>query len=208
MSLRFGELHWLPILFRKKAAIASWSAPDDGSIYAKISIDYTKLGQYITQQREKTKEKITVTHAVGIFHYFNVFRESCRHCFVKSTWIKWANCDGPIFTQQNCRYVIPCICWRRKEFSSGQINGSWQVILTILANLSERVFLRLRKISKKRPNPSELEKMMISNEICNSSIRSQRFFCDQSPNLLDLFVQICQLELKLLDWNQDLLGHA
>lgn len=50
---------------RRKMAIASWSAPKEGNIYGKISLDMTNVLKYIDFLRKKTQEKITVTHVIG-----------------------------------------------------------------------------------------------------------------------------------------------
>jgi hypothetical protein len=50
---------------RRKLAIASWSAPREGNIYGKLTLDVTEVQKYIEQMREATGEKITVTHLVG-----------------------------------------------------------------------------------------------------------------------------------------------
>lgn len=50
---------------RRKLAIASWSAPSEGNIYGKLTIDATKALRYIEDVRARTGEKITMTHLVG-----------------------------------------------------------------------------------------------------------------------------------------------
>lgn len=50
---------------RRKIAIASWSAPKEGNIYGKISMDMGNVLKYVEYLRQSTKEKITVTHIVG-----------------------------------------------------------------------------------------------------------------------------------------------
>jgi len=50
---------------RRKLAIATWSAPREGNIYGKITVDVTKANAYIKHLRDKTGEKVTITHLVG-----------------------------------------------------------------------------------------------------------------------------------------------
>jgi pyruvate/2-oxoglutarate dehydrogenase complex dihydrolipoamide acyltransferase (E2) component len=50
---------------RRKLAIASWSAPKEGNIYGKLTIDATNAEAYIEEMRQKSGEKITITHLVG-----------------------------------------------------------------------------------------------------------------------------------------------
>ncbi|MFP4599174.1 MAG: 2-oxo acid dehydrogenase subunit E2 [Persicimonas sp.] len=50
---------------RRKLAIATWSAPSEGNIYGKLTLDVTEAQRYIEHVRETTGEKITVTHLVG-----------------------------------------------------------------------------------------------------------------------------------------------
>jgi hypothetical protein len=50
---------------RRKLAIASWAAPREGNIYGKLTIDATEALAYVEWLRQKTGEKITLTHLVG-----------------------------------------------------------------------------------------------------------------------------------------------
>ena len=50
---------------RRKLAIATWSAPSEGNIYGKLTVDATKLVEYVAHLREKHGEKVTVTHVAG-----------------------------------------------------------------------------------------------------------------------------------------------
>jgi pyruvate dehydrogenase E2 component (dihydrolipoamide acetyltransferase) len=50
---------------RRKLAIASWSPPREGNIYGKLTVDVTEALAYVDWLREKTGEKVTITHLVG-----------------------------------------------------------------------------------------------------------------------------------------------
>lgn len=50
---------------RRKLAIATWTAPREGNIYGKVTLDATKALAYIEHLRATTGEKITITHLVG-----------------------------------------------------------------------------------------------------------------------------------------------
>lgn len=50
---------------RRKLAIASWGPPREGNIYGKLTVDVTEALRYIDCLRDKTGEKVTVTHLVG-----------------------------------------------------------------------------------------------------------------------------------------------
>ncbi|MCA9575089.1 MAG: 2-oxo acid dehydrogenase subunit E2 [Polyangiales bacterium] len=50
---------------RRKLAIATWSAPNEGNIYGKLSVDATRALAYLDKVREETGEKVTITHFVG-----------------------------------------------------------------------------------------------------------------------------------------------
>lgn len=50
---------------RRKIAIASWSAPKEGNIYGKISVDVGNVINYIEYLRKTSQEKITITHIIG-----------------------------------------------------------------------------------------------------------------------------------------------
>ena len=50
---------------RRKLAIATWRAPAEGNIYGKLTVDVTEVMKYLAATREKTGEKVTITHFVG-----------------------------------------------------------------------------------------------------------------------------------------------
>jgi pyruvate/2-oxoglutarate dehydrogenase complex dihydrolipoamide acyltransferase (E2) component len=50
---------------RRKLAIATWSAPREGNIYGKLTVDATQALAYIQWLRDTTGEKVTITHLVG-----------------------------------------------------------------------------------------------------------------------------------------------
>lgn len=50
---------------RRKLAIATWSAPQEGNIYGKLSVDATQALAYLDFLRQRTGEHVTVTHLVG-----------------------------------------------------------------------------------------------------------------------------------------------
>lgn len=50
---------------RRKLAIATWSAPREGNIYGKLTVDATHALAYLEQVRAETGEKVTITHFVG-----------------------------------------------------------------------------------------------------------------------------------------------
>ena len=50
---------------RRKLAIATWSAPREGNIYGKLTVDATAALEYIEHIRKETGEKVTITHLVG-----------------------------------------------------------------------------------------------------------------------------------------------
>jgi len=50
---------------RRKLAIATWSAPREGNIYGKLTVDAGEALRYIEHVRRTTGEKITITHLVG-----------------------------------------------------------------------------------------------------------------------------------------------
>src|SRR5580700_7472598 len=50
---------------RRKIAIATWSAPKEGNIYGKISIDMSNVLKYIEYLRKVSGEKVTITHVIG-----------------------------------------------------------------------------------------------------------------------------------------------
>ena len=54
-----------PNSVRRKLAISTWSAPREGNIYGKLTIDVTQARRYLSWLREKTGLKVTITHLVG-----------------------------------------------------------------------------------------------------------------------------------------------
>lgn len=50
---------------RRKLAIASWSDPREGNIYGKLTVDATAALEYLEYLKQKTGEKVTITHLVG-----------------------------------------------------------------------------------------------------------------------------------------------
>ena len=46
-------------------AISTWTAPSEGNIFGKLTVDATELVRYIEHARAVSGEKITVTHVVG-----------------------------------------------------------------------------------------------------------------------------------------------
>ena len=50
---------------RRKLAIATWSAPREGNIYGKLTVDATHALAYLDKVRAETGEKVTITHFVG-----------------------------------------------------------------------------------------------------------------------------------------------
>lgn len=50
---------------RRKLAIASWRAPREGNIYGKLTLDAGPVLAYVAEVRERTGEKVTLTHVVG-----------------------------------------------------------------------------------------------------------------------------------------------
>lgn len=50
---------------RRKLAIATWSAPREGNIYGKLTVDATMADAWVRYQRERTGEKVSMTHFVG-----------------------------------------------------------------------------------------------------------------------------------------------
>ncbi len=50
---------------RRKLAIATWGAPDEGPIYGKLTVDATEAVAYLAHVRATTGEKVTLTHLVG-----------------------------------------------------------------------------------------------------------------------------------------------
>lgn len=54
-----------PNSVRRKLAISTWTAPSEGNIYGKLTVDMTEALRYIAHVRETSGEKVTVTHLVG-----------------------------------------------------------------------------------------------------------------------------------------------
>jgi pyruvate/2-oxoglutarate dehydrogenase complex dihydrolipoamide acyltransferase (E2) component len=50
---------------RRKLAIATWSAPREGNIYGKVTLDASAVQQYLEHHRQQSGEKLTITHFVG-----------------------------------------------------------------------------------------------------------------------------------------------
>lgn len=50
---------------RRKLAIATWSAPREGNIYGKLTVDVTEALHYLRWVRKETGERVTMTHFVG-----------------------------------------------------------------------------------------------------------------------------------------------
>jgi pyruvate dehydrogenase E2 component (dihydrolipoamide acetyltransferase) len=50
---------------RRKLAIATWTGPREGNIYGKLTVDMTEALAFVADERERTGERITVTHLVG-----------------------------------------------------------------------------------------------------------------------------------------------
>jgi len=50
---------------RRKLAIATWSSPREGNIYGKLTVDATEALAYIDDVKERTGERVTLTHLVG-----------------------------------------------------------------------------------------------------------------------------------------------
>jgi pyruvate/2-oxoglutarate dehydrogenase complex dihydrolipoamide acyltransferase (E2) component len=50
---------------RRKLAIASWKAPHEPNIYGKLELDATEALAYLDAVRERSGERVTITHLVG-----------------------------------------------------------------------------------------------------------------------------------------------
>lgn len=50
---------------RRKLAIATWAPPAEGNIYGKLTVDATAALAYIEDLRQRTGEKVTITHLIG-----------------------------------------------------------------------------------------------------------------------------------------------
>jgi pyruvate/2-oxoglutarate dehydrogenase complex dihydrolipoamide acyltransferase (E2) component len=55
----------MAMTLRRKLAISSWSAPSEGNIYGKVTLDAQEALAYLAHVRETTGEKVTITHLVG-----------------------------------------------------------------------------------------------------------------------------------------------
>lgn len=55
----------MPMSTRRKLAIATWDGPREGNIYGKLTVDAGKAIEWLEGQRQKTGEKVTITHLVG-----------------------------------------------------------------------------------------------------------------------------------------------
>jgi pyruvate/2-oxoglutarate dehydrogenase complex dihydrolipoamide acyltransferase (E2) component len=54
-----------PNRLRRKLSIAAWRAPREPNIYGKLTVDVTEAQAYLEAVRERTGEKVTLTHLVG-----------------------------------------------------------------------------------------------------------------------------------------------
>lgn len=50
---------------RRKLAIASWRSPTEPNIYGKMTLDATEAIRYLSDVRQRTGQKVTITHLVG-----------------------------------------------------------------------------------------------------------------------------------------------
>ncbi|HMV69525.1 MAG TPA: 2-oxo acid dehydrogenase subunit E2 [Myxococcota bacterium] len=50
---------------RRKLAIATWSAPREGNIYGKLTVDAVEATRFCEHLRATTGEKVSITHLVG-----------------------------------------------------------------------------------------------------------------------------------------------
>lgn len=50
---------------RRKLAIATWGAPREGNIYGKLTVDATAALEYLDYVKQKSGEKVTISHLVG-----------------------------------------------------------------------------------------------------------------------------------------------
>lgn len=60
-----GRRSGRPGALRRRLAVATWRPSKDGRIYARMAFDATALLAYVDQVRERTGERVTVTHVVG-----------------------------------------------------------------------------------------------------------------------------------------------
>lgn len=54
-----------PNRLRRKLAIASWSAPREGLIHGKLTVDVDEATTWLQDVRSRTGDKVTLTHLVG-----------------------------------------------------------------------------------------------------------------------------------------------
>jgi len=54
-----------PNTLRRKLAISSWSAPREGNIHGKLTVDVTEAEAWLDATRQRTGVKVTLTHLVG-----------------------------------------------------------------------------------------------------------------------------------------------
>ncbi len=57
--------HTALVSLRRKLAIATWTAPREGNIFGKMTLDATNALRYLDEVRERTGEKVTITALVG-----------------------------------------------------------------------------------------------------------------------------------------------
>jgi len=50
---------------RRKLAISTWKAPEEGNIYGKLTVDATQALAYVEHLRQTSGERVTITHLVG-----------------------------------------------------------------------------------------------------------------------------------------------
>ncbi len=50
---------------RRKLAIASWGPPMEGNIYGKLTVDVGRALEWLAAERERTGQKVSITHLVG-----------------------------------------------------------------------------------------------------------------------------------------------
>lgn len=50
---------------RRKLVLATWTPPKEGNIYGKLTLDTTHASSYLNYLRNKTGQKITLTHFIG-----------------------------------------------------------------------------------------------------------------------------------------------
>lgn len=54
-----------PNPLRRKLAIATWRPPREANIYGKLTVDATEVMTYLDEVRQRTGERVTITHLVG-----------------------------------------------------------------------------------------------------------------------------------------------